>query len=162
MLDMEVEPTMTSTSNREIVLTRAFDAPRDRVFRAYTEPEHLMQWYGPNGFSLTIHEIDVRPGGMWRFMMHGPDGIDYPNRIVYTRVIRPELLEFDHGGDSEEDFPQFHVTVTFADVGGKTEVTSRLVFPTPEACQKTKDFGAIELGNQTFSRLAEYLKKMPS
>ncbi len=67
--------------DREIVLTRRIKAPRELVWEAYTKPEHVMQWYGPNGFTLTIHEMDVRVGGVWRFMMHGPDGTDYPNPI---------------------------------------------------------------------------------
>ena len=66
------------TADREIVATRVFDAPRDLVFRMWTDPAHIVHWWGPNGFTTTIHEMDVRPGGMWRFIMHGPDGVDYP------------------------------------------------------------------------------------
>jgi uncharacterized protein YndB with AHSA1/START domain len=66
-----------STSDRENVTTRVFDAPRELVFRAWTNPKHESQWWGPNGFTNTIHEMDVRPGSVWRFVMHGPDGVDY-------------------------------------------------------------------------------------
>lgn len=157
---MNAKATHSSTADREIVMSRVLDAPRELVFKAYTEPEHIARWWGPNGFSTTIHEMDVRPGGMWRFMMHGPNGIDYPNRIVYTEVVPPERLVFDHGGDSDEHFPQFHVTVIFDDVEGNTELTLRMLFPTVEECQKTRDFGAVEGGNQTLTRLEEYLKTM--
>lgn len=72
------------TADREIVITRVFDAPREQVFDAWTDSEHVSQWWGPNGFTTTTHEMDVRPGGVWRFIMHGPDGVDYKNRIVYN------------------------------------------------------------------------------
>lgn len=153
-------PTFAALADREIVLTRIFEAPRELVFKARTTPERVAPWWGPNGFTTTIHVMDVRPSGMWRFMMHGPNGVDYPNRIVYTEVHAPERLDFDHGGDRDEDFPQFHVTVIFADMGGRTELTPRMLFPTTEACKNTKDFGAVEGGNQTLGRLAEYLESM--
>ena len=73
----------------EIVTTRLLNAPRALVFEAWTDPHHVAQWWGPNGFTNTIHEMDVTPGGVWRFVMHGPDGVDYPNRIVYIEVVNP-------------------------------------------------------------------------
>jgi uncharacterized protein YndB with AHSA1/START domain len=81
-----------ATTDREIVTTRVFDAPREMVFDAWTDPKHIGQWWGPIGFTTTTHEMDVRPGGVWRFTMHGPDGRDYKNRIVYTEIVRPERL----------------------------------------------------------------------
>lgn len=106
-----------ATSDREIVLTRVLDAPRELVFDAWTDRKHIAQWWGPRGFTTTIHEMDVRPGGVWRFMMHGPDGVDYPNRIVFREVVKPERLVYDHGSDDPADPAQFHVTVTFAKQG---------------------------------------------
>jgi uncharacterized protein YndB with AHSA1/START domain len=73
----------TGQDARTIVTTRVFDAPRELVFEAWTNPKHLVQWWGPHGFTTTIRAIDARPGGVWRFVMHGPDGVDYENRIVY-------------------------------------------------------------------------------
>ena len=78
-----------STADREIAATRIFDAPRELVWKAWTDPKHVAQWWGPNGFTNTIHEMNVSPGGVWRFMMHGPDGTDYPNRIVFIEVVEP-------------------------------------------------------------------------
>jgi len=81
-------------AEREIVMTRVFDAPRELVFQAWTDPMHVAQWWGPEGFSTTIHEMDVRPGGVWRLTMHGPDGRDYKNKMVFLEVARPERLVY--------------------------------------------------------------------
>lgn len=153
--------TETSTAEREIVMTREYDAPRELVWKAWTEREHLAKWWGPHGFTTTIHEIDVRPGGMWRFMMHGPDGTDYPNRVVYREVSPPGRLTYDHGDDIDDDPSAFDVTVTFDDLGGgRTRVTNHLVFRTAEQRNGAIQFGAVELGNQTLERLARHLAEM--
>jgi uncharacterized protein YndB with AHSA1/START domain len=76
----------------------------------WTDPNHVAQWWGPKGFTNTIHEMDVRPGGVWRFVMHGPDGVDYQNKIVFIEVVKPERLVYDHVSG-----PKFHVTVTFTE-----------------------------------------------
>ena len=107
----------------EIVTTRVFDAPRDLVFEAWTNPKHLVQWWGPDGFTTTIRAIDVRPGGVRRFVMHGPDGVDYENRIVYDEIVKPERLVYRHPGGEDVEPVQIHVTVTFEDHGGKTKLT---------------------------------------
>ena len=150
----------SATADREIVLTREFNAPRDLVFQAWTDPAHLPHWFGPNGFSLTIYEIDVRPGGMWRYMMHGPDGTDYPNRMVYPEVVRPERLVYLHGEDVDDDPNAFHVTVRFDEVDGGTRLTQRILFNTAAQREGVIAFGAIELGKQTLDKLAAYLLTM--
>ena len=91
----------TGQDARTIVTTRVFDAPRELAFEAWTNPKHLVQWWGPNGFTTTIRAIDVRPGGIWRFVMHGPDGVDYENRIVYNEIVKPERLVYSHGGGDD-------------------------------------------------------------
>ena len=148
-----------STTDREITFSRLIDFPRELVWEAFTEPKHILHWWGPDGFTNTIHEMDVRPGGAWRFIMHGPNGTDYPNKIVYTEIVEPERLRYDHGGDgeSERDDHFFHVTVMLDDVAGKTRVTLSLLFDSVEACEKTKTPGAIEGGKQTLARLEAYL-----
>ena len=148
------------TADREIVLTRDYDAPRERVWEAWTRAEHLPHWWGPNGFTLTLHEIDVRVGGRWRYIMHGPDGTDYPTRVVYQEVAPPERLVYLHGEDVDDDPGAFRVTVTFDDLGGRTRVTSRMVFSTAEQRSGAIEFGAEELGYQTMDRLAAYLPRM--
>ena len=146
-----------AASEREIVITRVFAARRELVFDAWTDPAHIGEWWGPDGFTTTTLEMDVRPGGMWRYIMHGPDGVDYPNRMIYREVVRPERIVYDHGDDVECDPAQFHVTVTFAEEGGGTRLTSRMLFTSVEQCRTVKEFGAVEGGNQTLGRLAEYL-----
>ncbi len=146
---------------RDIVIARTFDAPRELVFKVWTDPRHVVHWWGPNGFTNTIESMDVRPGGVWRFMMHGPDGTDYPNRIDYTEVVPPERLVYKHGCDTDDgnDPHAFDVIVTFEQpLPGKTLVTMRSRFPTPEARDYVvREFGAIEGGNQTLGRLEKYL-----
>ena len=99
-------PDTSATADREIVTTRLFDAPRERVFDAWVDSAHIGRWFGPNGFTTTTESMDVRPGGVWRFVMRGPDGVDYPNHITYSEVVRPERLVYVHGDDS--DAPGFH------------------------------------------------------
>ena len=150
----------SSTEDREMVLTREFDAPRELVWRAYTEPEHAANWFGPDGFTNTVHEMDVRVGGRWRFIMHGPDGTDYSNRITYQEIARPERLVFLHGEDVDDDPGAFHVTTTFDDLGGRTRLTQRMLFATAAQKKGVEQFGAVELGHQTLAKLAAYLKTM--
>ena len=154
----EIFSALVGETDREIKLTRTFDAPRELVYRAYTDPEQFVQWWGPNGFTTALTEMDVRPGGVARFIMHGPDGTDYPSRFVYREVVAPERLAFVH--DEGEDGPEeqrFEVTVTFADEGGKTRVSQRMVLASTDARDDTVAFGAIQLGYQTLGKLAEYL-----
>ncbi|HEX2080973.1 MAG TPA: SRPBCC family protein [Longimicrobium sp.] len=157
-----IDPTAAgaSTADREIVLTRVFDARPELVFQAWTDPRHLPHWWGPDGFTITLHECEVRVGGTCRFTMHGPDGTDYPNRIVYREIVRPERLVYDHGDDVDDDPNMFLVTVTFGDEGGRTRLTSRMLFPTAAQRNGAAAYGAVELGNQTMAKLAEYLKTM--
>jgi uncharacterized protein YndB with AHSA1/START domain len=147
--------------DREIVLTRVFDAPRELVFEAWTNPEHLPRWFGPKGFTLTTQEIDIRVGGRWRFVFQGPDGTTYDNRMVFLEVKRPELLLFDHGSDRDDDPGKFRVTVTFDEQSnGKTVVTLRQLHPTKEQRQQKVAFGAVEYGLQTLDKLAAHLLGM--
>ena len=141
--------------DREIVIERIVDAPRELVWRAWTEADQIAKWWGPNGFTTTIHEMHVRIGGMWRFIMHGPDGTDYPNRIVYREIVKPERLVYDHSDDKGND--RFQSTVTFAALGKRTKVTLRAVFETAQARAAKVKFGAVEGGRQTLARLAQHL-----
>ena len=86
------ESETTAAAEREIRITRVFDAPRELVFEAWTDRDQVVEWWGPHGFTTTIHEMDVRPGGVWRFVMHGPDGTDYNNHVVFEEVVEPERL----------------------------------------------------------------------
>jgi uncharacterized protein YndB with AHSA1/START domain len=147
----------TPTADREIVISRVFDAPRELVFKVWTDSQHVAEWWGPNGFTTTLHEMDVRPGGVWRFVMHAPDGVDYPNKIVFAEVVEPERLVFSHGSGAPDD-AGFEVTITFADEGGKTRLTMRQRYATAaERDYVAREYHAVEMGNQSLNRFAEYL-----
>lgn len=151
---------MSNTADREIVITRDFDAPRALVFEAWTQPQHIVQWWGPTGFTNTDLGMDVRPGGSWRFVMHGPDGTDYPNKILYHEVVRPERLVYDHSDDVDAGGIHFQVTVSFTEHAGKTRLTMRMLFDSQAIRdQVVRDVGAIEGANQTLDRLAEHLAR---
>ena len=151
----------SSDEARSIVTSRLFDAPRELVWDVWTDPHHVSQWWGPHGFTTTTSEMNLRPGGVWRFVMHGPDGVDYKNRVVFREVVRPERLAYAHGGEEEYDDIQFEVTVTFDDEGGKTRVTLHSVFPTAEARDfVVREHGAIEGAKQTLERLGAQLSTM--
>jgi uncharacterized protein YndB with AHSA1/START domain len=149
------------TVNRKgetLVISRLLNAPRELVFEAWTDPKHLAHWYGPNGFTITTENIDVKAGGEWKFIMHGPDGRDYPNKIIFTEVLKPERLVYHHAGDADTEPVSFHVTVTFEKSGEQTQLTMTSVFASAEELDRVnREYGAIEGGQQTITRLAAYL-----
>ncbi len=142
----------SDTADREISATRIFRAPRELLFHLWTDPDHIARWWGPTGFSLTMHQMDVRPGGQWQFIMHGPDGTDYPNKNVYVEVVRPERISYDHVSP-----PKFRATATFEKHGAdgrETKLTMRMVFESAEERDRTvKAFNAVEGLHQTLGRL---------
>ena len=146
-----------AAADREIVISRFFNASRALVFKAWTDPEHVHLWWGPNGFTTTVNEMDVRPEGVWSFVMHSPDGVDFENRIVFIEVDAPERLVYDHG-DREGEPAHFRVTLEFDQEGDGTRLTMTSVFPTAEARDYVvREFRAIEGGNQTLDRLEAFL-----
>ena len=147
----------STTADREIVTERLIEAPRELVFDVWTDALHVSEWYGPDGFTITTASMDVRPGGQWIFMMHGPDGTDYPNVVAYEEVDPPSRLVFLHGDDKEPDM--FHVTVNFEDYGARTRLTMRSVFKTAAAREfVVRERGAIEGAQQTLARLDAYVR----
>ncbi len=152
-----LSPTERNTSDREIVTTRLINAPRELLWEAWTDPARLAVWWGPRGFTTTTHEMDFRVGGQWRYTMHGPDGVDYPNLIVYREIRKPERMVYDHSGEADFDDTHFHSTITFEPHGTKTKVTLRAAFPTKEERDRViEEFGALEGGKQTLERLDEH------
>ena len=155
---MQSSPQPSPTADCEIVISRTFDAPRELAVDAWLDPNHLAQWFGPNGFTITTHELTPRVGGVWRLTMHGPDGRDYPNRIIYTEIIRPEFPEYSHDSGTDNDRDSFHIAITFEDVAGKTALTMRSIFKSADEREHVvKEHHAIEGGRQTLQRLAEFL-----
>ena len=143
---------------REIVLTRVLNAPRDAVFAAWTTPEAYAQWFGPDGFTTMVHHMDAQVGGITRFDMVAPDGTVFTNRYHYFEVVPNQKLVMDHGSDIDNDPDRFRVTVTFDQQDdGKTVVTLRQLQPTVEKRNAVISWGAVELGLQTLNKLAMYL-----
>jgi uncharacterized protein YndB with AHSA1/START domain len=152
---------MGDISDRSLSFSRIFDAPRELVWKAWTDPAHVNNWWEPTGFTNTTTEIDVRPGGLWRFVMHGPDGVDYKNLIQFIEVVPPTRLVYAHRGEDETDDIHFHATVTFEDQAGKTQLKMQMVFKTAaELRHVVEEFGAEEGAHQHLARLAVYLETM--
>ena len=151
-IDLDSDP-------KSIIAVRVFDAPRELVFSAFTDPKHLAQWWGPDGFTTTTSKFDMRPGGVWRFVMHGPDGRDYQNRITFDEIVRPERIVYRHGGGDDVEPVQFTQTLTFEDLGnGRTRLTWHGTFPSAEERARViKDYGADKGLAQTMARLAEFV-----
>jgi uncharacterized protein YndB with AHSA1/START domain len=151
-LDLERDP-------RSIVGKRIFDAPRALVFSAFTDPQHLAAWWGPDGFTTTTSAFDFRPGGEWRHVMRGPDGRDYQNRIIFDEIVQPELIAYWHPGGSDVEPVQFTQRLTFKDLGNnRTRLTWHGTFPSAEERARViKDYGADKGLVQTMARLAEFV-----
>lgn len=144
--------------DREIVITRNIAALRERVWKAFTTAEALARWWGPNGFTITTSSFDFREGGEWVFIMHGPDGREYPNWVRFTRIEEPSRMDHDHGGDGDRVL--FRAVLTLDEVGGKTRVTLHSTFETKEQRDLVvKEYGAVEGGQQTLARLDAYLNR---
>ena len=151
------DPT-TWALDREIVLVRVLDATREAVFAAWTDADAFCQWFGPDGFTCTVREMDVRPGGRACFDMASGDGTVFTNRFDYLEVVPVERLVLDHGSDTDDDPARFRVTLTLDQrTDGKTVLTLRQLHPTVEQRDAKLGFGAVELGLQTMQKLAHHL-----
>jgi uncharacterized protein YndB with AHSA1/START domain len=136
---------------REIVTTRVFDAPREMVFEAWTDPEQLKLWWGPRGFSNSFHVFDMKPGGSWSYTMHGPDGTDYRNETKFVEIVVPERIVLDHVSP-----PRFRLTVLFEALGDHTKLTFRQLFETSSVYDQVKRF-AVQGNEDNFDRLASFI-----
>src|SRR5712664_3777626 len=157
----ERNSSVAGTAPQALVITRVFDAPRELVFKAWTDPKQVAQWWGPHGFTNSVCELDVRPGGAIRIDMRGPDGTVYPMTGVYNEVVEPERLVFTSAALDADGNPMFEVltTVTFAEQSGKTKqiLRARVIKSTAEASTYRK---GLEAGwTQSLERLAESLAK---
>lgn len=141
----------------ELSITRVYDAPVKAVWDAWTDPKQAAKWWGPRGFTITTHSKDLKPGGIWHYTMHGPDGVDYPNKTLYYEVEKYSKLVYDHGGNDEQK-PLFKVTVFFSENKGKTTMEMTMAFPSAEIAKETGKFIKTVGGNSTWDRLAEYLE----
>jgi len=144
-----------STADREIVVNRVIDAPRELVFEAFTEQEHIEQWWAPRG--ATTHEMDVKPGGVWRYSQPGRGGAKQPFKIEFIEISKPTRLVYDYGTDSADAPEPVRTTVTFDQENGKTKVSLQLLFATAAEREQAVKYGAIVGAMQALEELADYL-----
>ena len=137
--------------DRMLATSRLIDAPRQRVWDAFGHPAQLAKWWGPNGFTNTFQEFDFRPGGRWRFVMHGPDGANFPNESVFVEITPPERVIFRH-----ESCPHFELTITFVDQGDKTLVGWRQVFDTAAERERIAKL-AVPANEENLDRLTAHV-----
>lgn len=140
-------------SDQEIISQRLLAFPRALVWQAWTDPALLAQWWGPRGFTNTFELFDLRAGGEWRFVMHGPDGRNYPNSSVFVEIAAPERIIFDHVSP-----PHFRVVATFAEQPTGTLATFRMIFATAELCVQLRAL-VVPANEENFDRLAALLGK---
>lgn len=153
--------TRTQPSDREVVFSRLLDAPRELVWKVWSEPEHLHEWFGPFGFTLTTHEFSFVPGGVWRFIMHGPDGTDYPTRIVFREIDPPSRIVYDNEWDLPGTPVDFTAVVSFVAEGRKTRFGIHMTFPNAAAFQTAVErYGVLDGGTQTLDRIADYVTQL--
>lgn len=157
---------------QEIVMERVFNAPRELVFKAFTEAEHLKHWWGPRGWEITHCTVDLRVGGAWHYCFKCMDenqgdfyGFESWGKGVYTDIAGPERFSYtDYFSDAEgniaEGMPPSHITNVFEDLDGKTKVISRSRYETAEALKQVLDMGMEQGVTETWDRLAEYLENI--
>jgi uncharacterized protein YndB with AHSA1/START domain len=149
----------TTPSDQEIVVTRVVDAPRRLVFEAHTNPVHLPRWMlGPEGWTMPVCEIDLRPGGAWHFVWRSSDGTEMAMRGVYQEVVPPERVVSTEswGGD----WPETLNTLILSEENGKTRITQHTRYPSKEARDAALKTGMVEGMSTSYDRLAEYLTSM--
>lgn len=152
-------PAESGTADREIVVSRVINAPRELVFEAFTEVRHLSRWWGPDGFTTTTRSFEFRVGGEWDFVMHGPDGTDYQEWICWTEIAPPEQIALLHG-EFRGDPNAFESILTFAPDGAATRLEMRTVFRTKQQRDDAiEKYHAVEGGQQTLSNLAAYVSE---
>ena len=146
-----------ATPGCEIVSSRIVQASREIVFAAWTDANHLKNWWGPAGFTNSFNEFDLRPGGKWSFIMHGPDKGNYPNECEFIKIEKPTLIAWKRYSK-----PIFQVVATFEEVAAdKTKIIFRQIFDTAKECNKVKAF-AVDKNEENFDRLEVELAKMTS
>lgn len=146
---------MEKIENREMRMTRTFKAPIDLMWEVWTNPEHIVNWWGPNGFTNTIHKMEFEEGGEWKLTMHGPDGTDFANKSIFKEIIPFKKIVFEHFN------PHFITTVLFEAKGEETEIDWSLLFDTAEMRETIiKAHKADEGQKQNLDKLEQYLSKL--
>lgn len=163
---------VTKVEGQELILERVFDAPRELVFQAFTEAEHLKQWWGPRGWTLTVCDIDFRPGGVWHYCMKCMDknqgdfyGMESWGKAVYEDIVKSEKIVYvdyfsDAEGNESAEMPSTDVTLTFVEFEGKTKLVNRALYASPEALKTVLDMGMEQGIAETWDRLDEHLQSV--
>jgi uncharacterized protein YndB with AHSA1/START domain len=142
--------------NHELKINALLHAPLEKVWEVWTKPEHIVHWWGPKGFTNTIKTMDVSPGGIWEFTMHGPDGVDYKNKSIYKEIIDKRKIVFEHVTG-----PQFTAIIKFIEEGNNTVLSWTMLFETAEQLQQViKVFKADEGQKQNIEKLEHYLSSI--
>lgn len=153
-------PAQSATADREIVISRVINAPPKMVFAAFTHVRHLSRWWGPEGFSTTTRSFEFRVGGVWDFVMHGPDGTDYQEWITWTEIVPAERIALLHG-EFRGDPNAFESVLTFTPDGAASRIEMHTVFGTKELRDEAVEkYHAIEGGQQTLGNLAAYVTEI--
>jgi len=143
----------TDTRDRELRISRTLNAPVELVWEVWTKPEHIAQWWGPDGFTCTISEMKLKPQGQWNLVLHGPDGTNYKNESVFKEVIPFKKLVYEHSS-----YPHFVATITFMAQGDKTELNWHMLFDTHEDFVKVVKTFKADVGlQQNIQKLSVYL-----
>ena len=163
MSDIHNNEATNEVTGNEIIMSRLLNAPHELVWEVFTDPKHLANWWGPFGFTITTHHKETKVGSQWRLTMHGPDGTDYPNKIVYEEVVKPERIVFRHSGDEDSQGVNHITTITFKEEGNKTRIGFKMTFPSLENLKEVNaEYGAVEGGKQTMARLEQYVIQLQS
>lgn len=155
-------PTKFETSGNVLTVERTFNAPRDLVWQAFTDPKHIEKWWGPRGWQTIVFKMDVRPGGVWHFVMRGPEGMESWGLATYREVSAPTRLTYDDAwsnpeGTANEDMPVTPVEIDFLEESGKTRIISVSRFDSVETLEQVKDMGLAEGLTETWDRLDEFV-----
>jgi uncharacterized protein YndB with AHSA1/START domain len=138
----------SNTKDRELLLSRVINAPVALVWEVWTQPEHIKNWWGPNGFTNTITRMEVEPGGEWHLVMHGPDGTNFPNKSIFKEVVLHKKIVFEHF------HPDFTTTVQFEELGDKTHLIWHMLF------KSTEEFIAVVKAHKADKGLEQNVDKL--
>lgn len=152
----------TVVTGNKVVYKRYIDVPVQLAFEAWSSHEHLSQWFGPDGFTITTKSLSFTKGGFWEFVMHGPDGHDYKNKVQFTEIQKPHFIHYKHLGDGDGATDvDFLAKIVFEEVGDGTNLTMEQIFPSREELERVnKKYGAIEGGKQHIGKFAKYLETL--
>ncbi len=149
-----------TSTNQEIITVKTINASPERIWKAWTNSDEVRTWWGPAGFSTETQLMDVKPGGNWVYIMHGPDGKDYANALVYDEVQEPNRLVYTHKASPEFNLDGWKMINTFEDIGGKTKVTMHAIYASPEEYNKhITFFNAVKGAKEMLQRLEKFVKE---